>query len=236
VTPRPRIVLALAAGLAVLAAAAALGARAWLLRDTTTPIDVARVVERASASPGARVYAYDTRGFEEATALGAQRHDYPATTTLTVAAEGCGTSLRWEALDRRSERWLICDGAPVRLDDVHAFFGRTDERSYRCSADPAGFRCAIDGTERTDRVEDLGRVRVEIAGETVPARRLRLRTTMRGDTAGTGTIDLWLALDAPLPLRVVAANRSTTGTPIGTDADYRERFELRLRSLEPVSR
>jgi hypothetical protein len=229
-----RRTLVIAAVALALLAAAVLGGRAWLLRDTTEPIDVEQVVERAAGEDGARVYAYATRGFERATVLGTIRHDYPETTTITVAQQACGVSARWEALDRRSETWWICDGAPVRFDDVHSFFGRTDERTYRCRGSRLAFTCRREGTTRTDRGRDLGRERVEVDGTAVEARHLRYRTTMRGATRGGGTTDLWLAVDDGLPLRIVVANDSESDTPIGTDADYRERFELRLRSLEPL--
>lgn len=224
------------AGLLALLAAAVLGARAWMLRDTTDPIPVAEVVAQAAAEPDTRVYAYDTTGFEEASVLGTSRHDYPATTTITIARSGCGVSAHWQALDLRGERWQLCDGAPVRLDDLHAFFGRTDDRTYRCEGERLAFTCAREGTTRRDRGRELGVEQVEVGGRPVPARHLRYRSTMRGETRGTGTVDLWLAVDGGVPLRVVATNASETDTPIGTDAGYRERFELRLRSLQALSR
>jgi hypothetical protein len=233
------------------------GVRSWLLRDRTDPVDVDRVVERYRDAPAATaprrddvpaagVYEYATTGGEQAELLGTSRHDYPATTTITIVPGGCGFTATWEALDLRSERWTLCrDGdalRPVRFDDGHAFYGRTDRRTYRCSggalalepgADPAAIDCARDGTTRTDRVRDAGTATVDVGDRTVATIRLRIATTMRGETEGTATVDLWLARDTGLPVRVRADVANKSDTPIGTQVSYRERYDLRLRALRP---
>ena len=196
--------------------------------------------------PAAGVYEYDTTGGERADLLGTSRHDYPETTAVTVVPGGCGFSAQWQALDLRSERWSFCAGRgalrPTRFEDVHSFYGRTDTRSYRCSggalaltprADPATVVCARDGTTRTDRVRTLGAERVRVGGEDVAAVHLRVATTMAGKTDGTGTVDLWLARAGGLPVRVRANVDNQSVTPIGKRVRYRERYELRLRSLRP---
>lgn len=256
---RRSVVWLAATGIVLLAVV--FGVRAWLLRDRTDPVDVDRVVERFRAAPApapaarragtvpdAGVYEYATAGGEQAALLGTSRHDYPATTTVTIVPGGCGFTARWEALDLRSERWVLCrDGdalRPVRFDDVHAFYGRTDRRAYRCSggalalrpgAPPATITCARDGTTRTDRVRDAGAgaEKLAIGGRDVATVRLRVATTMRGETDGAATVDLWLARDTGLPVRVRARVANESDTPIGKRVDYRERYDLRLRSLTP---
>ncbi len=228
--------LAIVGGVLVVLVLAAVGGRAWVLRDTTEPVSVDRVLDRSRDKDGARVYAYATRGFEEATVLGTVRHDYPATTTITVASGGCGVSLLWEALDRRSERWTVCDGAPRELTDVHSFFGRTDERAYACRGTASAFTCRHEETTRTDRARELPDETLRVDGRPVATRHLRYESRMRGATRGTATYDLWLARDGGPPVRVVADVSNETDTPIGTAAKYRERVELRLRSATPLAR
>jgi hypothetical protein len=257
---RRRPVVWLAATGAVLIAGL-LAVRSWVLRDRTEPVSVDRVIDRfrgerpggrpsrlpeGARVPAAGVYEYATSGGERASLLGTSRHDYPAATAITVVPGGCGFTAQWDALDLRSERWSFCAGRgalrPTRFEDVHSFYGRTDTRTYRCSggalaltprADPATIVCARDGTTRTDRVRTVGGERVPVGGEDVAAVHLRVATTMAGKTDGTGTVDLWLARAGGLPVRLRAAVDNQSDTPIGKRVRYRERYELRLRSLRP---
>jgi len=253
---RRRSVLWLAATGVVLVAAV-IAARGWLLRDRTEPVDVHRVVERYRATPAptarrsgtvpaAGVYEYATTGGEQAALLGTSRHDYPPTTTVTIVPAGCGFTASWQALDLRSERWTLCRERhgvrPVRFEDVHAFYGRTDRRTYRCSggalaltpgARPATITCARKGTTRTDRVRDAGATTLTVGGRTVATVHLRVASAMRGATDGTATVDLWLARATGLPVRIRADVANESDTPIGKRVAYRERYDLRLRSLTP---
>ncbi|UGS34779.1 hypothetical protein [Capillimicrobium parvum] len=257
---RRRPVVWLAATGAVLVAGL-LGVRSWVLRDRTEPISVDRALDRFRGDrparaplrlpagvrvPAAGVYEYATTGGERADLLGTSRHDYPRTTAMTVVPGGCGFTARWQALDLRSERWTFCAGPdalrPTRFEDVHSFYGRTDTRTYRCSggalaltprADRVTIVCVRDGTTRTDRVRAVGAERIRVGGEEVLAAHLRVATTMAGRTDGTGTVDLWLARGTGLPVRVRADVDNRSDTPIGRRVLYRERYELRLRSLRP---
>ncbi|MBX5442775.1 MAG: hypothetical protein IRZ32_14780 [Solirubrobacteraceae bacterium] len=235
--------------------------RSWLLGDDTEPIAVERIVERyrgetapATAGtlpegveiPAAGVYEYETAGDERADLLGGSEHEYPDRTTIAVRAVDCGFEQTWTALDKRSETWTLCakPGAlePIRFNDVHSFYGRTDDRTYECSGGeiplrPGGGRstivCRREGVTRTDTVRALGAETVDVGGEQVPAVHVRVRFRMAGSTEGGGTYDVWLARATGLPVRVVADNASRSDTPIGAKVNYTERFELRLVSLEP---
>jgi hypothetical protein len=256
---RRRIWIAIA-----LAAAGAAAAVAWLLalRDTPSPpVGVDRAVERfradwaaggrdepgglRAAVPRAGVYTYAARGFETATVLGRDaRHAYPATATLTVLPSACGLSARLDLLSARSSTWHVCarDGAwrVARLRDVHRFFGRLDDRTYRCDARSVWTalsgawraRCVVAGTTQRWRARVLSTAPVDVGGRRVPAVHVRLRSRTGGETQGTGTEDLWLVRDSGLPARWVIRNSSTTDTVAGAVA-YRESIDLRLLALTP---
>jgi hypothetical protein len=241
--------------------AALLFARAWIVRDDTSPVDVAQVVEQyrgetsAAATtpaptrtdvPEAGVYEYATKGFEEADLLGGSRHDYPDRTTIAIVATECGFDQTWTALDKRRESWNLCrerDGLrPTRFADVHSFYGRTDDRSYECSGgqwplDAGGpaatITCTREGVSRTDRVRAVGAEGLEVDGRKVATIHLRVRTRMQGTTDGSATFDWWLDRATGLPVRVTADVSNKSDTPIGTRAGYTERYELNLVSLEP---
>jgi len=236
-------------------------ARSWLLGDDTEPIAVERIVERYRGEttppapsalpegveiPAEGVYEYATEGGERADLLGGSEHEYPSRTTIAVRAVDCGFEQTWTALDKRSETWTFCaePGAlrPIRFNDVHSFYGRTDDRTYECSGGdvplrPGGERatiaCTREGVTRTDTVRALGTQRIAVGGEEVATIRVRTRFRMAGSTEGGGTIDAWLARATGLPVRIVMDNASRSDTPIGAKVGYTERYELRLTSLQP---
>jgi hypothetical protein len=238
--------------------------RSWVLRDRTEPVSVDRVVNRfrgetqpttttpalpaGARVPAAGVYAYATTGFEQAELLGTSRHAYPASTALTVVPGGCGFTSTWQPLDKRSERWTTCAGpgtlTPTRFDDVHSFFGRTDQRSYACTGGPIALSadarprattrtCAKPGTTRTDRVRVVGDERLTVGGAEVDTVHVHTERRTTGATRGGGTTDSWLVRATGLPVRVVVANDNRTDTPIGKPVHYVERYRLELESLEP---
>jgi len=199
---------------AVVLAAVGAGAALWLLRprDEVTP---------ALPATGPYALVYATSGFEEVDALGGARHDYPARTTIAVLrpASGC-TVFRWRPLAERLYEWELCAGELRRFTELHRFFGREDRRTYRCrpgSSLRTGWRCSTDDTTETARV---------LASR--PGY-IRLETTLRGASEGSGARELWLRPD-DTPERIRVENGNATPSVLGA-VNYRERYELRL--IEP---
>jgi len=130
---------------------------------------------------------------------------------------------------------------------VHSFYGRDDDRTYRCSGDgvfplKAGggeqtFTCRTDSTTRTDRVRAVGREPMAVDGTTVDTIHLRDRYTLSGSTTtdSPGTSDWWLDPKTGLPIRIAVSVKDASDTPIGKKAQYQESYELKLSSLEPRS-
>jgi len=147
-----------------------------LLRNTTTPIDVAAAVESfggsgaaaptsasqgapqtsatgsAGAAPVSGVYVYDTTGSEGVDALAGARHKYPAVTTITVEPAGCGTLYRWLPLKERREEWTLCrqDSGLVLVEynAFHRFFGQDSWLEYTCKEE-AVLVAGVSGTNAT---------------------------------------------------------------------------------------
>ncbi len=261
-----RKTLIVIASVGALLIAALLFVRAWLVRDDTTPVAIEKVVqdyrgETSSAAtttlpaglkiPDQGVYAYATTGGEQTQLLGTSKHDYPATTTIAIRATDCGFAQTWTALDKRVESWSLCtepDGLrPQTFRDVHSFYGRDDDRTYRCSGDgvfplkPGGgeqtFTCTTDSTTRTDHVRAVGREPLSVGGTTVDTIHLRDRYTLSGSTTtdSPGTSDWWLDPQTGLPIRIRVSVKDASDTPIGKQAQYAEAYDLKLQSLEPQS-
>lgn len=243
-------------GAAALALAAGAGVAVWALvfRDGSEPVSVQEAVESFRAGegggppvsgPAPGVYVYATRGREEIDVLVGSSHDYPAETTITVAAGGCGILLRWAPLSGRSTTWELCpEGEGWRLAgyrETHTFFGQTERTDYRCAADadwlPAGGApparsCTTGETDETSRVEVLGPGEpMDVGGVEVEVVHVRVALTLSGRTRGTGLLEAWL-LQNGLPARLVLDNDNRSSSPIG-DVRYTEEAELRLGSLEP---
>jgi hypothetical protein len=252
---RPRFVW-----LAGLAAAVIVVAGGWqlFLHDTAEPATVNEALqrfrqdamkatesERTGLMPG--VYVYATTGSEQVDALGGTQHDYPARTTITVTRGGCGWKLRWDGLTTRSTTWERCStpkGDVVRTTrERHRFFGTTQHTDYACGSTlerPAGdvvgrtwpFRCTTVGSTQKGSGRVVGRGLLTVGGTRVAFVHVRWETILAGKTSGTSEQDEWLDRATGLPLRIVMASETRTGSLIG-DVHYQERVDLRLTSLLP---
>jgi hypothetical protein len=248
-----RPVIVMAAALAVAGAAAA-AVWAFVLRGDADPVPVAEAVVRFRASgneddeveggPAPGVYVYRTSGSEEIDALVGSRHDYPAVTTITATAGGCGVELAWNALGGRSTTWEICrEDSGWRLAgyrETHSFFGQTERTDYRCSAESAWLpppgraaarSCTTGETDEASRVGTGPAEQADVGATSMRVVPVHVELELAGRTEGSGTIDAWLLANG-LPVRLVLVNDNRTGSAIG-DVRYRERAELELESLEP---
>jgi hypothetical protein len=240
---------------AALVAAVGVAAAVWafVLRDPAEPVSVAAAVaafrENGSGAPieggpEPGVYVYRTSGHEEVDALTGSRHDYPAETTITVTAGGCGALLAWNALGGRSTTWEICRSgeawALAGYRETHRFFGQTETTDYRCASgsfwlpeagSPTTRTCTTGDRDETSRVTLVGAEPVDVAGTRTETGHVGVELELTGTTDGSGTIDAWL-LDTGLPARLVLANDNRSRSAIG-DVRYTEQAELELVSIEP---
>ena len=249
-TRRLRLLLTAAAGIAVVVAALA----TWQLafRDTTKPasLDDALARFRAQAAtanipipPG--VYVYATTGSEFVSALGGMRHRYPARSTITVTAGGCGTKLRWDVLVHRSNVYELCDDGR-RLGawtETHRFVGQDDVTPWRCEStawrpepsgreSPAGHLCRAGATLQRGTVTVVGEETARVGAATVDVVRLRIDATETGDARGPLVEERWLEAETGLPVRIDYRASTLNSSPIG-DVRFEERYTLDLVSLEP---
>jgi hypothetical protein len=192
------------------------------------------------------VYVYATSGYEELD-VGGARHDYPAESTVTVTAWSCGRRFRWQPLRERWDERDTCPGeggeSLVAFRSHHEFFGRADEREFRCEpgslampASPAPgttwtSRCRADGVLATTVGRVLGSEPFAIDGSVVEAVHFVLESRLEGGDRGTARYETWATANGVV-LRQIAVVDSEARGPVGT-VRYRERYELRLRSLTP---
>lgn len=108
------------------------GTRTAATASTTSP----RAPALQSTGPTAGVYVYATRGYEETSALGGARHQYPAQSTVTVQRSACGWTERWQPLQERWDQWTLCE-APAgeygsHFTTFHQFFQRSQQQDFDC--------------------------------------------------------------------------------------------------------
>ncbi len=236
------------------------GLGAWLtfFRDMAEPVSVEEAVTSfrtetetsAGASPiSPGVYVYGTDGYEWTDALTGVTHRYPHSSTITVAAAGCGVSLTWRVLKGRSTEWTFChgdDGWELRSqDERHTFFGRSERTTYICEDTPIlpsgrvlGYSwpvsCATGGANETGTARIVERRPWwPVAGG--PSRSsvlVRKATTFTGEIRGTARYGFWFDEATGLPVRIDLTSRTTNDSPVG-DVHYQEDVVLRLLSLEP---
>ena len=243
-------------GLVVVACAAIGAALVWqlALRDTARPITLdealGRFREQAARNEGripAGVYVYATSGFESVSALGGVRHRYPARSTITVTAAGCGVVLRWDVLTTRWNTLTLCPRGQALLlsawSEQHEFFGRTDRTDWRCAATPwlpaerspgsaSRLVCRSKDSTQTGTVSVVGTETVTVGSTRVRAVRVRAESEEAGGASGTLVDEHWLEPETGLPLRVAYRVRTVNPSPIG-DVTFEERYDLRLVSLAP---
>jgi len=246
-------------GLVVAAAVFAGGlAAAWvaglLFPDTARPASVEDALRqfRARDPHPAKldgVYLYATQGEESLDVLGGARHPYPATTTVTVVEVPCGVRLDWSALEGRSTTWTLCTTARAdelqQLEEVHSFFGSTDQTLYSCTGtvlrpaqaaigETSPLRCRSQHDTQEGQVRVVGRTQVDVGGVSVNAFRIRTTAHVTGGDRGTETVDWWLGARGELPLELVVSSETSRPVPVIGRAHYRERATLRLVSTTPL--
>lgn len=225
-----------------------------VLRDSAEPASISEALERYRSLAGSGdtpipvgVYVYDTAGFESIDALGGARHTYPPTSTISVTPAPCGAELRWDVLKGRHNTWLLCgSGDALGLDEsseTHRFFGRADTTAWECAGTPwlprdrspgsrAALSCRSADTAMTGEVTVVGSEAVTVAGTEVAALRVRVRAVEDGEARGPLSEERWLEPETGLPLRISYRVRTENASPLG-DVTFEERYDLRLRSLEP---
>lgn len=201
----------------------------------------------ALVAPG--VYRYATTGQEHVDALNGAAHTYPAETTITVVPDGCGVSLRWDALEERWDEWQLCataDGVWLQTDGIqyHEFFGQPDDEAVACTAAvilvpavigetaPVQQACTLADDPWTPVWTILERAPRTVDDRQVDVQHVRMQIEDDDEYWEHTTIDWYLALDG-LPVQVVATKSSLSPSPIG-DVQYDEHFQLDLVSLTPL--
>jgi hypothetical protein len=194
------------------------------------------------------VYSYATRGFERLSAALTTRHTYPRTSTVTVAATGCGISERWEPRPERSAEWRFCvEAKRWRLEDLldyHEFFGQAVPQNFSCRGPfapraptlPIGYRwtdrCSGAGSRVTVRYEAIREQPIVVGGTQVKTVLVRARAVLSGRIEGVNRLDSWLSRRNGLLVRRVVRSDTALDSPFGKVKDS-ERYELELRSLAP---
>jgi hypothetical protein len=243
-------------GLGAVAAIALAAVLVWrvALRERAEPVSVAEAVTRfraearaADTTIPAGVYLYETSGWESISALGGRRHRYPRRSSLTVTSDGCGMSLRWDALRSRHSTWRVCTGGGglrlVSWEEAHNFVGRDDVTRWRCTATawlPADstpgssseHACTGGDTEQRGLVTVLGEETLVVGDVPVETVRLRVGVEETGEARGPLVEERWLEPVTGLPVRISYRVTTTNDSPIG-DVTFDERYDLRLLSLQP---
>jgi hypothetical protein len=201
------------------------------------------------ALPAPGVYRYRTVGSERIDALGGTSHAYPAETTITVVADGCGVRLRWEALRERYEEWQLCAsaaGIELQPDAVqyHEFFGRTGREELTCdravvvvplvgtSPAPADLTCRLADDPWAPRWEVLESSTRRVDGVEIEIRHVRMTIDDTDAFWEDQVLDWYLAANG-LPVEVTVTKSSRSPSIVGPVV-YDEEYRLELISLAPL--
>jgi hypothetical protein len=194
------------------------------------------------------VYTYDTSGYEETDALGGTRHTYPAQTTVTVQAAGCGWSLRWQPLEERWDELRLCDEADGRalisITTFHEFFRRTQRQDNECppgsvyspaSAEPGWattFTCSGSFGSVAFATQVIESEEVLVAGAPITGLLIHYDVQFSGSNRGAGAFDEWVDARGVVLKRVWDLDVETD-SPFGT-VHYAEHYSITLSSPDPM--
>jgi hypothetical protein len=194
------------------------------------------------------VYRYRTVGREDTNAVGGAGHSYPDVTTLTVTADPCGFTMRWDGLEQRWDSWTVCvthrELHVVSETFKHSFFGVSDQRTYACtraqlrpgpeaSGTRIGGRCEGAGDTAVWTGQVVGVDELRIDGALVPALHTRIVEHLSGNTDGDRSWDDWWMIDTGLLLRRRWSVVGDSSTVFG-GAHYTETVALDLLSQTPA--
>ena len=225
-------------------AAASTTAPPTLPSTTASPTTVAPPAQLPE--PG--VYTYATTGSDGVDALGGARHQYPATTTLTVVESGCGVTERWVAAVERWDETTAClspDGTGVSMvhfTGFHRFFGGDSTDDYACSGDPRPTRATSAGAAWTttciaadETVVHHGTVgaveELDVGGTSV--RTIHVTDVEDdGDPTDHQVIDTWYQEGTDLVVRRTSRIATSSSSPVGL-VHYDEAYQIDLQSLTP---
>jgi hypothetical protein len=244
----------LVAGAVMVGLVAAAGTMLFLFRDRATPVergDVGATLVTSGGRPGDfGLYLYATSGFETTDALSGSRHDYPAQTYMTIQPGGCGTLVRWQALQERWDEWDYCaDGSLAGSQAYHQWFGISNLEVWACSppiptqGDPGETRTGscvraagsqVDAAEDSLRYEVVGYETLTVGIERVETLHVRTTSSSSGGSDSSDATDTWILPGTQLVVRQVTDDSSTSQSRIGP-VEYHEEYELNLVSLYPSS-
>jgi hypothetical protein len=180
--------------------------------------------------------------------LGGARHQYPATTTLTVVASGCGVTERWVAAVERWDETTAClspDGtgaSMVHFTGFHRFFGGDSTDDYACSGDPRPVRATSAGatwtTMCTGAEETVVHHGTVVGVEEIDAGGTSVRTIRVTDVEDDGdptdhqVIDTWYQEGTDLVVRRTSRIATSSSSPVGL-VHYDGSYQIDLQSLTP---
>jgi len=244
----------LIAATVVVALVATAGVLLFVFRDRATPVEqdeVTGTLVSGGGGPGDfGLYLYTTSGFETTDALTGARHDYPAQTYLTIQPGGCGTLVRWQALQQRWDEWDFCpDGSMAGWQGYHEWFGVGNLEVWTCDpavptqgepgeswtgtcTRPAGGN--VEAAEDLMQYEVVGYETLTVGGEPVETLHVRTTSSSSGGSDSSDSSDTWILPGTQLIVRQVTDDYSTSRSRIGT-VQYHEQYELNLMSLYPSS-
>lgn len=232
----------------------ALVLRFVVFRDKATavpPEQVTATLVSGGGQPGdAGLYLYATTGYETTDALAGSRHAYPAQTFMTIQSGGCGTLVRWQALEERWDEWDYCaDGTMVGHQAYHEWFSMGNRDVWTCSPAAAtqgspgdtwtgGCSRAAGGNvaaaDESTTYEVIGYETLTVGGEAVETLHIRTTSSGSGGSDSSDTADTWILPGTRLVVRQIAVGDSLNQSRIGP-VSYHEEYELNLVSLRPSS-
>jgi hypothetical protein len=215
---------------------------------SSVSVSTAAPAQFSLPEPG--VYRYATAGEEGVDVLGGATHVYPAETTITITAEGCGVLLRWDLLQERYEESRLCatpQGIELQATGAfyHEFFQHGQREEMVCDRGvlvvPADRRagevvplaCRLNDRPWLPEWQVLGRDVRTVDGVDIQVTHVRLTIADDDEYWERVVADWWLD-DRGLPIEMTASKQSKSNSSLIGDVVYHETYTVVLSSLTPL--
>jgi hypothetical protein len=253
--------LVLGAGVAVLILGVVAGVWFFVLRDTSTPVNLRQALRlyRQDQRPGQSsegadlpqpgVYRYQTSGHEQLSFAGINRQ-FPTATTMIVTDQKCATD-KWEPLEQHMEGLVECPlgGGAYGITTALSYeeiAGTQTTDVIHCPVDTylvpphlhAGEQWHTVCHSTDERVVSsglvVGKTSVNVGGHQVPAIHTRLTLSFSGSESGTNPNDYWVSPQNGLILdQRETVDVSQQAGPLGS-VKYSEQMAIEIASPMPL--
>lgn len=213
-------------------------------RTTASPASTPKATPIPAGVLGS--FRYATTGSEETSIPGTKR-TFPATTTITNKAAGCGVESTWAPIPQHVQSQELCPtGKSIYMADYKttlSFYGISSGEDFKCGTDALiyqpgakvgqvwNYRCKSSDATATEAGRVLGYSTMTVGGTSVRVLHVKVDVAVSGAESGSSTQEYWIETTKPVLVKETGSVKATQH-----NVQYQDSYSLTLDSLTPKSK